>query len=218
MVGDKGLTPMGLACLDPTAVHCGLSRHPEHAAAMLTAFLLALGLSMDAVAVSISSGLCRPGERFWRLLRMPLAFGLFQALMPFIGWLGGAAVVKQVAAWDHWLAFVLLAGIGGKMLWEAWKGGDDASGPADPFAWGRLTVLAIATSIDALAAGLTIAFIDLPVAFTLAIIGGTTAALCLPAVLLAGRLGERWAGRAEVLGGLVLIGIGAKILVDHLGG
>ncbi len=187
---------------------------------MLTAsaFLLALGLSMDAVAVSISSGLCRPGERFWRLMRMPLAFGFFQALMPFIGWLGGAAVVKHVATWDHWLAFALLAGIGGKMLWEAWKGGDEECGPADPFAWGRLTVLAIATSIDALAAGLTIAFIDLPVAFTLAIIGGTTTALCLPAVLLAGRLGERWAGRAEILGGLVLIGIGAKILVDHLGG
>ncbi len=185
---------------------------------MLTAFLLALGLSMDAVAVSISSGMCRPGERFWRLLRMPLAFGFFQALMPLLGWLGGAAVVGHVATWDHWLAFALLAGIGGKMLWESWRGGDEACASADPFAWGRLTVLAIATSIDALAAGLTIALIELPVAFTLAIIGGTTTALCLPAVLLAGRLGERWAGRAEIAGGLVLIGIGVKILVDHLGG
>ncbi len=183
---------------------------------MLTAILLALGLSMDAVAVSISSGLGRPGERFWRLLRMPLAFGFFQALMPFLGWLGGATVVGKVAAWDHWLAFALLAGIGGKMLWESLRGGEEAETPADPFAWGRLMVLSVATSIDALAAGLTIAFIDLPVGFTLAIIGATTAALCLPAVLLAGRLGGRWAGRAEILGGLVLVGIGVKILVDHL--
>ena len=183
---------------------------------MLTALLLALGLSMDAVAVSISSGLGRSGVGFWRLLRMPLAFGFFQALMPFLGWLGGTALVAQVAAWDHWLAFALLAGIGGKMLWEAWQGDDAEAAPADPFAWSRLTVLSVATSIDALAAGLTIAFIDLPVAFTLAIIGFTTAALCLPAVLWAGRLGERWAGRAEIVGGLVLIGIGVKILADHL--
>jgi putative Mn2+ efflux pump MntP len=183
---------------------------------MLTALLLALGLSMDAVAVSISSGLSRPGEGSWRLLRMPLAFGFFQALMPFLGWLGGAALVAQVAAWDHWLAFALLAGIGGKMLWEAWRGDDAEAEPADPFAWGRLLVLSVATSIDALAAGLTIAFIDLPVGLTLAIIGGTTAAVCLPAVLWAGHLGGRWAGRAEIVGGLVLVGLGIKILVEHL--
>ena len=166
--------------------------------------------------MSISSGLCRPEAGFWRLLRMPVLFGAFQALMPFLGWLGGVAVAERVASWDHWLAFALLAGIGGKMVWEAWRGGDDDCPTADPFAWGRLLVLAVATSIDALAAGLTIAVIDLPVVFTLAIIGATTAALCLPAVLLARRLGTRWAGRAEVVGGLVLIGIGTKILVDHL--
>ncbi len=183
---------------------------------MLTALLLALGLSMDAVAVSISSGLCRPQAGFWRVLRMPVLFGLFQALMPFLGWLGGVTLTKSIESWDHWLAFVLLAGIGGKMVWEAWHGADEGCPPADPFAWRRLLVLSVATSVDALAAGLTIAVIDLPVVFTLVIIGVTTSALCLPAVLLARQLGTRWAGRAELVGGLILIGIGAKILVDHL--
>ncbi len=185
---------------------------------MLTAILLALGLSMDAVAVSISSGMCRPEAGTWRLLRMPLAFGFFQALMPFLGWLGGASLVAHVARWDHWLAFALLTGIGGKMLWDAWRGDDDDCDTSDPFAWGRLLVLSVATSIDALAAGLTIALIDLPVGLSLTIIGGTTTILCLPAVLLSRRLGVRWAGRAEVVGGLVLIGIGSKILMDHLAG
>jgi putative Mn2+ efflux pump MntP len=184
---------------------------------MLTALLLALGLSMDAVAVSICAGMARPGEPFWRALRMPLAFGFFQALMPFLGWLGGEAVVAYIADWDHWIAFALLAGIGGKMLWEA-VNGDDECPTGDPFAWGRLTILAIATSIDALAAGLSISLIGLEVWLSVAIIGGVTALLCLPAVRLGGRLGERWAQRAGIVGGVVLIGIGVKILVDHLGG
>lgn len=182
---------------------------------MLTVILLALGLSMDAVAVSAGAAIARPQEPFWRAMRMPLAFGFFQALMPLIGWIGGAALVGWIAAWDHWLAFALLTGIGGKMLWEAWAG-DDEAGPGDPFAWGRLTVLAIATSIDALAAGLSIAVIGVPVLVAVGVIGATTAALCIPAVRLGARLGGRFAAAAEVLGGLTLIGIGAKILVDHL--
>lgn len=181
---------------------------------MFTAILLALGLSMDAVAVSICAGMGRPEASWRRMLRMPVAFGLFQAAMPLLGWLGGALLVERIASWDHWLAFILLAGIGGKMLWEAWRSDDDAP-RADPFAWGRLSVLALATSIDALAAGLTLGLIALPVGCTVAIIGVTTAALCLPAVLLARRLGRRWASRAEVFGGAVLIGLGIKILVDH---
>lgn len=171
---------------------------------------------MDAVAVSICAGMSRPGEPFWRALRMPLAFGFFQALMPLLGWLGGSTVVGYIADWDHWIAFALLAAIGGKMLWEAWQGDDADTEAGDPFAWGRLIVLSVATSIDALAAGLTVAVIGQPVLVTIAVIGGTTTLLCLPAVRLGGRLGERWAKRAEAVGGLVLIGIGAKIVADHL--
>jgi putative Mn2+ efflux pump MntP len=183
---------------------------------LLTAFVLALGLSMDAVAVSISAGMSRPNEPWSRAIRMPLAFGAFQALMPLVGWLGGAKLVGLVAAWDHWLVFALLAGIGGKMLWEAFSRDDDAP-VADPFAWKPLLLLALATSIDALAAGLSIAVIHLPVLVTVAVIGLTTALLCLPAVRLGSRLGDRWATRAEIVGGLVLIGLGVRILVQHLG-
>ncbi len=182
---------------------------------MLTVILLAVGLSMDAVAVSICAGMSRPEERFWRAMRMPLAFGFFQALMPVLGWLGGAAVLAYISAWDHWLAFGLLTAIGGKMLWESWSGADDRQ-PGDPFAWGRLLVLSIATSIDAAAAGLSIAFIGLPVALSILIIGVTTTVLCIPAVRLGSRLGSRWATRAEIVGGLTLIGIGIKIVFDHL--
>ena len=182
---------------------------------LITAFALALGLAMDAVAVSIAAGLARPQEPFARALRMPLAFGLFQALMPAIGWLGGAALSGWVADCDHWLVFAILGAIGGKMLWEAWRGGDDAGVAADPFAWRALLLLSIATSIDALAAGLSIALIGLHPGLTLAIIGLTTTALCLPAVRLGARLGRRWARRAELGGGLVLILIGCKILADH---
>lgn len=185
---------------------------------ILTAFALALGLAMDAVAVSISAGMARPGEPFARALRMPLAFGVFQALMPAIGWLGGAALSGWVATWDHWLAFALLLAIGGKMLWEAWRGGDEERPASDPFAWRPLLLLSVATSIDALAAGMTISLIGLHPGLTIAIIGATTALLCLPAVRLGARLGERWASRAEVAGGVVLILIGGKILVDHLRG
>jgi manganese efflux pump family protein len=184
---------------------------------MFTALLLALGLSMDAVAVSICAGISRPGEPFVRALRMPVIFGLFQALMPLLGWLGGSTVVSLIADWDHWIAFALLAAIGGKMLWEAWHGDGDCP-TGDPFAWGRLCVLAVATSIDALAAGLSIAFIGLPPLVSIVVIGMVTTVLCLPAVRLGSRLGARWARRAEVVGGLVLIGIGVKIVFDHLSG
>lgn len=173
---------------------------------------------MDAVAVSISAGMSRPGVPFARALRMPIAFGVFQALMPAIGWLGGAALSGWVAQWDHWIAFTLLGAIGGKMLWEAWKGGDADDATADPFAWRPLLLLAVATSIDALAAGMSIALIGLHPGLTITIIGLTTTLLCLPAVRLGSRLGQRWASRAEILGGVVLIAIGTKILSDHLRG
>jgi putative Mn2+ efflux pump MntP len=184
---------------------------------ILTAFALAAGLSMDAVAVSILAGMSRPDERFMRALRMPLACGFFQALMPTIGWLGGVAMSGWVSTWDHWLVFALLVAIGGKMLWEAWRH-DGAPSANDPFAWRTLLPLAIATSIDALAAGMSIALIGLHPGLTIGIIGMTTAVLCLPAVRLGARLGRRWAGRAEVMGGLVLILIGVKILIEHLRG
>lgn len=180
---------------------------------IVTIAILAVGLSMDAAAVSLSAGLARPAEGWARMLRMPLVFGLFQALMPGLGWLGGAALRGWVPDWAaRSLAAILLAGIGGKMLWELRHGGDERRS-GDPYAWRPLLVLGLATSIDALAAGTTLALVRLPPALSMLIIGLVTAALCVPAVLLGRRLGCRWAGRAELLGGLTLLAIAVKVLV-----
>lgn len=195
------------------------SGYRPRAMPLLTALILALGLSMDAVAVSISAGLSRPDERFLRTLRMPLVFGAFQALMPAIGWIGGEAVKGWVERWGTWIAVALLLAIGGKMLWEAWHDDDDEAGAgSDPFAWRPLLLLGLATSIDALAAGLSISLVGLPPTLTIAIIGVTTALLCIPAVALGARLGCRWASRAEYLGGGALVAIAAKLVWDRLAG
>jgi putative Mn2+ efflux pump MntP len=178
----------------------------------LTIIGIGIGLSMDAVAVCLAASALSAG-RPGRALRMPLAFGAFQGLMPLLGAWGGASVAGWVGKVDHWIAFGLLALIGGKMLWEAFKHDDDDRPKGDPFAWGTLLVLAIATSIDALAAGLSLGLMQLPVLASSAIIAAITALLCLPAVWLGRRLGERWQQTAEVVGGLVLVAIGVKILV-----
>jgi putative Mn2+ efflux pump MntP len=184
---------------------------------MLTAAVTGVGLAMDAVAVSVSSGLAVGRASWSQCLRMALAFGVFQAVMPAIGFALGAFLRGWISAVDHWVAFGLLAAIGGKMVWESLGGDED--GPKeqpDPFAWGRLTVLAIATSIDALAVGVGFAALQMDLISTVLIIGAVTVLLCLPAVRLGGILGDRFAHRAELLGGLVLIGIGLKILIEHL--
>lgn len=182
---------------------------------VLTVLLVALGLALDAVAVSVCAALCAPAAPWRRRLRMPLCFALFQAGMPLLGWLGGEALAGPLAAWDHWLAWGLLTLIGGRMLWEAWRR-EDVCPAGDPYAWRRVLPLALATSIDALAAGLTIAFLDMPVAVSIVTIGAVTGSLCLVATAGAARLGTSGARGAEALGGLALIAIGARILAEHL--
>ncbi|MFM2089798.1 MAG: hypothetical protein RLZZ127_287 [Planctomycetota bacterium] len=180
---------------------------------MFTLLLTAVGLAMDAVAVSIAHSLaCRP--RPGQALAMAGAFGGFQAAMPLAGLAIGAAAAGWVGAWDHWLIFAVLGGIGGKMLWESWHGDDD--GPAGwPGPW-ALLVLAVATSIDALAAGFTLALLGTGPWLAAAVIGAVTLVLCLAAIAAARRLGATAGPWAERIGGLVLIGIGAKVLVSHL--
>ncbi|QJR10810.1 putative manganese efflux pump MntP [Usitatibacter rugosus] len=176
---------------------------------------------MDAVAVSISSGMTRGAKASWRdAFAMGAVFGAFQAIMPALGYLGGAYFRDAIEAWDHWLAFGLLLAVGGHMIWEALHDdpNETEANPANPFAWRRLLVLGVATSLDAAAVGLTLALVDLPMLASVLIIGAVTFALCVPAVRLGSRLGERVAHRAELLGGLVLVLIGTKILVEHLSG
>jgi putative Mn2+ efflux pump MntP len=180
---------------------------------MGTLLLTALGLAMDAVAVAIAHSLaCRP--RPGQALAMAGAFGGFQAAMPLAGLALGAVAAAWIGAWDHWLILAILSVIGGKMLWESWQ--DDEDGPAGwPGGW-TLVLLAVATSIDALAAGVTLALLGMSPLLSAAIIGAVTLVLCLAAIAGARRLGAHAGPWAERIGGVVLIGIGVKVVVDHL--
>ncbi len=190
-------------------------------------FALAVGLSMDAMAVAAARGLAAPAIRARHVALVALFFGGFQALMPALGYLLGQSVGEVVAAFDHWIAFVLLGGIGGKMLWEARTeareadDGDSAStgstAPSDDELFGLkvMFVLAVATSIDAFAAGITLPVLAVPVSVSLTVIGLTTAALSAVGLFAGRRFGAHLGPRLDVLGGLVLIGLGGKILYEH---
>jgi putative Mn2+ efflux pump MntP len=191
----------------------------------LTLLLLAVGLAMDAMAVSVASALATPRVRPRDALLLSFMFGLFQALMPVIGWVLGSQFADAIAAWDHWVTFVLLSGIGAKMIHEAithhHPGGpdgkkDDAAPERNPFQFGRLTLMALATSIDALAAGVTLPLLEIRLAAAATVIGGVTFVLCLLGVSIGRRFGESLEGKLDIFGGLVLIGIGVKTLIEHL--
>jgi putative Mn2+ efflux pump MntP len=185
--------------------------------------LLSLGLAMDATAVAAARGVAArrvPSTR--EVLRVALLFGGFQALMPLLGWLLGSYVGPLMQRFDHWIAFALLGVIGGKMLFESSSQVDVAQAPGgvevrpDLFRLEVLLVLALATSVDALAVGITLPMLGAPFLLTLATIGVITA-LSSAAGLLAGRrLGAGLGKRLDALGGLVLIGLGTKILIEHL--
>lgn len=186
----------------------------------LTILTLSVGLAMDATAVSAARGCAARSVRAGDVLRVALWFGGFQALMPGIGWCLGDALGSEVSAWDHWIAFGLLGAIGSKMLWEA-RGSAErpASEPrsnADLFGTRVLVVLAVATSIDALAAGITLPMLGAPLLLSLASIGLITAALSALGVLVGRRFGDVLGRRLDTFGGLVLVALGTKILVEHL--
>jgi manganese efflux pump family protein len=178
---------------------------------------IAAGLSMDALAVAISCGLAIRQLHLKHAFRIALFFGLFQALMPSLGWLAGIGFKRGIESFDHWVAFALLALIGGKMVYEAFHA-DDGVRPEGPPGTRRLLTLAVATSIDALAVGVVFACSDVLVAGPALIIGAVTFTIALAGVYIGERAGRRSRRGAEVMGGLILIGIGIKILVEHLRG
>jgi manganese efflux pump family protein len=181
--------------------------------------LLAFGLSMDAMAVAATRGLAVRTIRVRHVALVAGLFGGFQALMPLFGWLLGNRVGKAIAAWDHWVIFVLLGGIGGKMLWEAFHHHDDeeaALGEADPFGVRVMLLLALATSIDALAAGFALPLMGAPLGVSLAAIGITTATLSAVGLFAGHRFGAALGSRLDAVGGIVLIGLGLKTLLEHL--
>jgi putative Mn2+ efflux pump MntP len=181
--------------------------------------LLAIGLAMDATAVSAARGLSTPKILPRHVALVAVFFGGFQALMPALGWLLGSKLGPFVQAWDHWIAFGLLAAIGGKMLWEARAGASEEpkeTSPSDLFGLNVMLVLAIATSIDSLAAGLTLPLLDAPMLLSFATIGITTALLSSMGLFAGRYFGSLLGKRLDAAGGLVLIGLGTKILIEHL--
>ena len=189
-------------------------------------FLTGVGLSMDAFAVSICRGLqMRRGVNWKHLLIIAAFFGGFQALMPAIGYLLGSQFKDYIVAIDHWIAFVLLAFIGGKMIYDVicdirdQKDGCECCGEQaeERLNIRQIALMAVATSIDALAVGITFAFLEVNLLLAIAMIGITTFALCALGVLVGHKFGTRFKNKASVAGGAVLILIGAKILLEHLG-
>ncbi len=183
--------------------------------AILEVLLLAAALSMDAFAVALASGIRLCAVSRVQTFRMAFAFGFFQFFMPVLGWFLGKQVRSWIEDWDHWLAFALLGFIGIKMIHEALSGDDETC--ADPTKGASLLILAVATSIDALAVGLSLAFLGHDVFVPALIIGLVCAAFTIAGLRIgcfaadACRLGRR----AAILGGVVLIGIGTRILYEH---
>ncbi len=177
--------------------------------------LLAVGLSMDAFAVSVCKGLALGRPKLWQMAIVGAWFGGFQALMPLLGWLLGSTFEQYIQSIDHWIAFGLLGFIGANMIREACSsGGEDQNAS---LRWKPMLLMAVATSIDALAIGVTFAFLEVNVLLAVSAIGTTTFLLSGIGVCVGGVFGERWRGRAEVCGGVILILLGLKILLEHLG-
>jgi putative Mn2+ efflux pump MntP len=181
----------------------------------LTLFGIAVALAMDAFAVALGTGMNLATLTGRHLFRLGFHFGLFQALMPVIGWLAGIGLQQRIAAWDHWIAFGLLAFVGGHMLWEARSEAHAEKDPKDPTRGLSLVILSVATSIDALAVGFSLSVLGVSIWTPALVIGLIAGALTVVGMLLGRRVGDRWGPRVEVLGGLVLIGIGLKILAEH---
>ena len=182
---------------------------------LIELFLIAVGLSMDAFAVSVCKGLAMPKCTFKKAAIVGLWFGGFQALMPAIGYILGAQFQETIASIDHWIAFVLLALIGGNMIHEALDN-DEAEADAS-LDVKTMFLLAVATSIDALAIGITFAFLKVNIIPAVCFIGIVTFIISFAGVKIGNVFGARYKNKAEIVGGIILILLGLKILLEHLG-
>ncbi|KPJ86344.1 MAG: hypothetical protein AMS17_12795 [Spirochaetes bacterium DG_61] len=176
---------------------------------------IALGLSLDAFAVSVANGILIHQLKFSHAFRISLFFGAFQAVMPLIGWAAGSYFSPYIMQFDHWIAFGLLAFIGGKMIVESRSLDRDCSG-VDCSHFPTLLLLSVTTSIDALAVGLSFAILDVHILLPVAVIGIVTFVVCITGVYAGNRIGHLFENRFELAGGIILIGIGLKILIEHL--
>lgn len=180
-------------------------------------FLVSIGLSMDCVAVAMATSLEMKGVNANQAVTMGAFFGGFQALMPILGWMLGASLVALISVFDHWIAFGLLTAIGLKMIYEAFRGGEVRKG-GNRLQYRTLTLMAVVTSIDALAVGLSYSLLGVSILVPALLIGVVCFSLSSAAALVAGRLGAASGKWARLLGGSVLIMIGLRILVEHIFG
>ncbi len=178
---------------------------------------IAIGLAMDAFAVSIANGVSIKNLRIRHVLVIGSAFGFFQGFMPIVGWLAGMGFRDMIASVDHWVAFGLLLLIGVKMMYEAFKIEEDDKPSDTSLNASRLLLLSIATSIDALAVGLTFSCIGVDIVTPALIIGLVTLVLSVLGVIIGDKIGHLFEGKIEFAGGIILIAIGTKILFEHLG-
>ncbi len=178
---------------------------------VLDAIILAIALSMDAIAISLACGAA--GASRSTIFRMAWVFGAFHIAMICVGWLVGAVAAEWMEAWDHWIAFGLLGIIGGKMVWSALRP-DEAVTTSE--GWGVVLGLAVATSLDAVAAGITLPLIDLPELLVAILVGATVFTFVMLGGTLGSRLGARFGRALQVAGGAAIIAIGARVLVQHL--
>ncbi len=181
-----------------------------------TVIIIAVALAMDAFSVCISAGICIPKPNTGHYLRLAGTFGLFQFMMPIIGYFAGAWLEQWIENYDHWVAFAMLAFIGVKMISESLQPEEEGCEPRDPSRGGRLVLLAIATSIDALAVGLSIGVLRKPIFFPSIIIGVICAAFSIIGIAIGNRVSSFVGKRAESVGGVLLIAIGVKILIEHM--
>jgi len=182
---------------------------------LLTLFGIAVALAMDAFAVALGVGVSvspLTGRHFFRL---GFHFGLFQALMPIIGWLAGRTVQTYIVDYDHWIAFGLLTFVGGHMIYEAFHPEKDERQPGDPTRGTSLVFLSVATSIDALAVGLSLGMLNITVWLPALVIGLVAGVFTIVGMLIGRRAGDTWGAKVEILGGIVLIVIGLKIVFEH---
>jgi manganese efflux pump family protein len=181
---------------------------------------IGVGLAMDTFAVAIATSIALKKVTGRQLFRLSWHFGLFQGIMPVIGWGAGSTIERYINPWDHWLAFVLLCYVGGKAIYEAYREEtnefQEKLAKMDPTRGWSLIVLSLATSIDALAVGMSFAMLKVTIWYASLVIGTVTALLTLVGMMLGARLGGRFGERMEIVGGLVLIGIGLKIIWEHI--
>ena len=185
---------------------------------LIELFLIAVGLSMDAFAVSVCKGLAVRNVKFSIKYSViaGLYFGIFQAVMPLIGYVLGAQFSDKITSVDHWVVFVLLSIIGGKMIWESFDKDHDDPDTESPVSFNKMLPLALATSIDALAVGVSFAFLKVDIVPAVSFIGGITFILSAAGVKIGNIFGTKFQSKAEFAGGSILIIMGAKVLLEHL--